>query len=455
MTDLAQNTPDWLPAWFNDEQIDTVLVVFPDVYGRLLGKRFTRSHFHRAVVEAGTHACNYLLTVDLEMNPLEGFRLASWEQGYGDFHLHPIRTSMKRTPWAPGSCVVLCDLEHEGGGPIVEAPRSVLVRQIERLTERGLAAFTASELEFYLFHDSYEEATARRYCDLTPSSQYLIDYHTLQPARDEPYLRRLRNEIDEAGITVEGSKGEWGRGQQELNLLYCEALEMADRHVLFKHAAKEIAAQQGASITFMAKPFADQAGSSFHLHASLWDAAGTRTRFATAKGEPSTEFRQFLGGLMKYAREFSYFFAPTINSYKRFQAASWAPTSLVWANDNRTTAFRVVGHGNSLRIENRAPGADANPYLAFAATIVAGLKGIDEKLDCGPPYQGNAYVDPALPRLPSSLDESAALLDASRLAREALGDEVVDFYVHTARQECQAYRSAVTDWERQRYFERI
>jgi glutamine synthetase len=445
----------WLPAWFSPEQIHTVLVAFPDVWGRLLGKRLTRSHFLQTVAHAGTHACNYLLTVDMEMNPLEGFKLASWEQGYGDFHLKPHLSTLRALPWDRGAALVLCDLEHEDGRPVAEAPRSILTRQVERLRQRGLSAYMGSELEFYLFDESYEAASAARYAALHPSSDYLIDYHLLQTGRDEPLLRRLRNEMHDAGITVEGSKGEWGRGQHELNLLFCEALEMADRHVVFKHAAREIAAQQSRSITFMAKLAADQAGSSFHLHSSLWDAEGTRSRFIDRGGEPSKEFRFFLGGLMKYARELSYFFAPTVNSYKRFQAASWAPTSLVWAHDNRTTAFRVVGHGNSLRVENRAPGADANPYLAFAATLVAGLRGIDDHIDCGEPFTGNAYLDRSLPRLPRSLDEAAELLDGSTLAREALGDQVVDFYVHTARLECQAYQAAVTDWERQRYFERI
>lgn len=451
----SQEVLAWLPAWFSPEQIDTVLVAFPDVLGRLMGKRLTRSHFLQHVAKGGTHACNYLLTVDMEMNPLEGFKLASWEQGYGDFHVVPHLSTLHLLPWAPGSALVLCDLEHEGGGAVAEAPRTILRKLVDQLRQRDLSAYMGSELEFYLFNDSYEQAHAKRYEGLQPSSDYLIDYHLLQTARDEDVLRRLRNEMHEAGIVVEGSKGEWGRGQQELNLLFAEALQMADRHVIFKHGAKEIAAQQGHSITFMAKLATDQAGSSFHLHSSLWNAEGDRPRFVDTKGEPTKEFRYFLGGLMKYARELSYFFAPTINSYKRFQVASWAPTSLVWAHDNRTTAFRVVGHGKALRVENRSPGADANPYLAFAATIIAGMQGIDEKLDCGEPYRGNAYVNAELPRLPSSLDEAADLLDGSELARRVLGNEVVEFYVHTARSECQAYRAAVTDWDLRRYFERI
>ncbi len=450
-----QEQTAWLPAWFNADEIDTVVVAFPDAYGRLLGKRFTRSHFERSVLKSGTHACNYLLTVDVEMNPLPGFRLASWDQGYGDFHLRPDLTTLRRTPWLPGSAIVLCDVEREHGGPVAEAPRQVLKHQLERLAQRGWTAFMGSELEFYLYHTSYEAAAAQRYQGLAPSSQYLIDYHLMQPSRDERLLRRLRNEMDEAGIPVEGSKGEWGKGQHELNLLYAEALEMSDRHALYKHGAKEIAAQEGCAMTFMAKWAADEAGSSCHVHTSLWSTGGQHSLFwdgATKQATPT--FRQFLGGLLKYGRELGYFFAPTVNSYKRYQSASWAPTTLAWAYDNRTTGFRVIGEGSSLRIENRSPGADVNPYLTFAATLAAGLRGIEEGLDCGEPFSGNAYIEPSLPRLPGSLEEAAELLNQSQLAKQALGPEVVEFYVHTARSEAQAYRAAVTDWERQRYFER-
>lgn len=452
MTESA--TPPWLPAWFSAEEIDTVLVVFPDIYGRLVGKRFTRAHFTRSVVQAGTHACNYLLTVDLDLNPLDGFAVASWDQGFGDFHLLPDLATLRRLPWCRGTALVLCDVAHEQGGMVAVAPRNVLKAQLEKLASRGWLSYMASELEFYLFHETYESAAAKRYNDLQPSSTYLIDYDALQPARDENVLRRIRNEMNDAGIIVEGSKGEWGQGQHELNLLYAEALEMADRHAVFKFGAKQIAAQEGRAITFMAKIATDQAGSSFHLHTSVWDAGGKANLFATGDGE-SKLFRNFLGGLLKYGRELSYFFAPTANAYKRYQAASWAPTALVWSHDNRTTGFRVVGHGSSLRIENRMPGADANPYLTYSATLAAGLRGIDEQLDCGEPYRGNAYIDPALPKLPHSLDEAAELLAASSLAQEAFGPAVVEHYVHAARLEAQAQRQAVTDWDRRRYFERI
>lgn len=446
----------WLPAWFNDEEFDTVLVAFPDVYGRLVGKRFTHKHFMHSVVKSGTHMCNYLLTVDIDMEPLEGFKLASWDQGYGDFHAVIDLRSLRRMPWSPGSALVLADLEHEDGRPVAEAPRQVLTAQVNQLVERKWSAMLGSELEFYLFNNSYEDADARHHRDLTPSSTYLIDYHLLQTARDEDVLRRIRNELADANVEVEGSKGEWGNGQYEVNLLYGSALPMADGHAVYKHAAKEIAAQHERAITFMAKWATEQAGSSFHLHASLWDGDGRQNLFWDQEQDaPTTLFRQFLGGLMKYGRELTYFFAPTVNSYKRYQASSWAPTRLVWAHDNRTTAYRVIGHGNGFRVENRSPGADANPYLAFAATLAAGLAGINEELDCGDAYRGNAYVDAELPRLPESLADAAELLESSQLARTALGDEVVDFYVHTARMEAQQHQAAVSDWERQRYFERI
>jgi len=447
----------FLPPWFTSEPIDTVLVAFPDVYGRLIGKRFTHSHFMRSVLKSGTHMCNYLLTVDIDMKPLEGFRLASWERGYGDFHAVLDLRTVRRMPWCEGSAIVLADLHHEdGSGDVAESPRAVLRHQLNRLAGRGLHAMMGSELEFYLFHNTYSEANQQKFQGLAPSSDYLIDYHLLQPARDEDVLRRLRNELGEAGIQVEGSKDEWGKGQHEVNLLYSAALEMADAHALYKHAAKEIAAQQDRAITFMAKWAADQAGSSFHLHTSLWSEKEKRNLFWNDEAQEASEmFRHFLGGLMKYARELTYFFAPTVNAYKRFQSASWAPTRMVWSLDNRTTALRVIGEGNGFRVENRSPGADANPYLAFAATLAAGLAGMDEKLDCGPAYSGNAYQDESLERLPLSLEQAAELLDQSEFARSALGDEVVDFYVHTARLEAQDFAANVTDWERKRYFERI
>jgi glutamine synthetase len=337
---------------------------------------------------------------------------------------------------------------------VAESPRSVLRRQLARLRKLKLTCFTASELEFFLFNQTFHDAFKAGYRDLTPSSDYRIDYHTMQPSRDEALFRAVRNGMTEARVPVESSKGEWGRGQHEVNFIYDQPLPMADMHVVFKQGMKEMAAQHGQCVTFMPKPWAAEVGSSCHIHVSLW--RGGKNLFWDAKARRGTAvFRQFLGGLMKYSPELCCFFAPTINSYKRYQAASWAPTKMAWSHDNRTVGFRVVGRGNSFRVENRMPGADANPYLAFAATIAAGLAGIEEKLDCGADYHGNAHVDSRLHSLPKSLREAAGLLDHSKLARKALGDPVVDFYVRHARLEQQAFDDAVTDWERLRYFERM
>ena len=388
------------------------------------------------------------------MEPMTGFRLANWEKGFGDFVMRPDLGTVRELPWLPATALVLCDFEREHGGAVAEAPRTVLSRQVERLARQRMICYTASELEFFLFNNSFHEAFALDYKRLTPSSDYRIDYHTMQPARDEDLFRAVRNQMLAARVPVESSKGEWGRGQHEINFIYDQPIAMGDMHVVFKQGVKEIAAQAGRSVTFMAKPSVTEPGSSCHIHTSLWQ--GSKNLFWDERRKVGSKlFRQFLGGLMKYSRELCYFFAPTINSYKRYQSASWAPTKLAWSHDNRTVGFRVVGDGKSFRIENRMPGADANPYLAFAATLVAGLAGVEEKLDCGESYSGNAYIDPRLASLPKSLREAAELLDHSKLARRALGDEVVDFYVHTAHLEVDAFDNVVTDWERSRYFERI
>jgi glutamine synthetase len=441
--------------------IDTVIVACPDLFGRLVGKRFTSKFFLDHVAKHGTHACSYLLTVDIEMDPQDGFKLANWEKGFGDFAMRPDFSTVRLLPWQSGEALVLCDFLHHDGRLVDEAPRSVLRRQVEALARKQLTCYTASELEFFLFHESYHDAFASEYRNLTPSSDYRIDYHTMQPSRDEFTLRVVRNWMSEAGVPVESSKGEWGRGQHEVNFVYDEPLPMADRHVVFKEGIKEIAAQHCKSITFMAKPWAHEVGSSCHLHLSLWRGGNNCFRTATQRGTRakartgSELFGQFLGGLMKYSPELCCFYAPTINSYKRYQAASWAPTRMAWSHDNRTVGFRVVGHGESFRIENRLPGADANPYLAFAAMLAAGMAGVEEQLDCGKEYHGNAYLDPQLRALPNSLGEAAHLLEQSKLARRVFGDQVVDFYAHTARLEVQSFKNAVTDWERIRYFERI
>src|SRR5438477_4370131 len=402
--------------------IDTVIVAFPDPFGRLVGKRFRAEVFLDSVAKHGTHGCNYLLTVNMEMDPLDGFKVASWEAGFGDFLLQPDLDTLRVLPWQPGAVLVFCDHVKHDGSFVAEAPRSVLRRQLDLLKKQALTCYCASELEFYLFNQTYHSAFASGYHDLQPSSDYRIDYHLMQPTRDEPLMRAVRNGMTAARVPVESSKGEWSRGQHEINFIYTEPLAMADMHLLFKHGLKEIAEQHGKAVSFMAKYAPTEAGNSCHIHISLWK--GGRNLFwegGKAHGKRAAHhagsqlFRHFLGGLLKYSPELCLFFAPTINSYKRYQPGSWAPTRMVWAVDNRTVGFRVVGERNSFRIENRMPGADANPYLAFAAMLAAGMAGVEEKLDCGPDYHGNAYVDPRLRALPRSLRDAASLLDRSKL----------------------------------------
>jgi glutamine synthetase len=447
-------TLDDLTAKIKSGEIDTVLVAAPDVFGRLVGKRFTGQFFLATVATKGTHACNYLLTVNIEMDPMDGFKLANWDQGFGDFEMRPDLDTIRVLPWQTATALVLCDFHHHHAGLVEEAPRSVLIRQLAQLAKRGYRCCIASELEFFLFNQNYHSAFQAGYKNLAPSSDYRIDYHLLQPTRDEALMRAVRNGMNAARVPVENSKGEWGLGQHEINFVYNEPVTVGDMHVVFKHGLKEIAEQHGKSVTFMAKYSASDAGNSCHIHISLWRAE-TNLFWDPAKKAGSALFRQFLGGLMKYSPELCYFYAPTINAYKRYQAASWAPTKMAWSTDNRTVGFRVVGDGGSFRIENRMPGADANPYLAFAAMLAAGLAGVDEGLDCGESYTGNAYIDPKLSSLPRTLRDAADLLERSVLARQALGDAVVDFYAHTARLEIQSFNDAVTDWERARYFERI
>ncbi len=442
--------------------IDTVIVAVPDPFGRLVGKRFRADFFLKSVVGHGTHACNYLLTVNLDMDPLDGFKVANWDSGFGDFEMRPDMKTLRLLPWQTGAVLVLCDFLHHDGRLVAEAPRSVLRAQLDRLEAQGLTCYCASELEFYLFNQTYHSAFQAGYRDLQPSSDYRIDYHLMQPTREEALMRAIRNGMTEARVPVESSKGEWSRGQHEINFTYDQPLPMGDMHVVFKQGVKEIAEQQGRAVTFMAKYAANEAGNSCHIHMSLWK--GGRNLFwqaPTGKGQVaagaggSKLFRQFLGGLMKYSPELCLFYAPTVNSYKRYQTGSWAPTRMAWSTDNRTCGFRIVGQGASFRLENRMPGADANPYLAFAAMIAAGLAGVKEGLDCGDAYQGNAYIDPKLARLPSSLRDAADLLSSSQLAKTAFGEGVVEFYVHHARLEQQAFSDAVTDWEKRRYFEQI
>jgi len=434
--------------------IDTVIVALADPFGRLVGKRFRADIFLDSVAKHGTHGCNYLLTVNLDMDPLDGFKVANWAAGFGDFALQPDLDTLRIIPWQPGAALVICDHVKHDGSLVEESPRSVLRRQIGLLAKQGLTCYCASELEFYLFNQTYHSAFTSGYRDLQPSSDYRIDYHLMQPTRDEPLMRAIRNGMTAARVPIESSKGEWSRGQHEINFVYDKPLPMADMHALFKQGVKEIADQHGKAISFMAKSAPGEAGNSCHIHMSVW--RGRQSLFPAARGNSGSKFfRQFLGGLIKYSPELCLFFAPTINSYKRYQPGSWAPTRMAWAVDNRTVGYRVVGHGPSFRIENRMPGADANPYLAFAAMLAAGMAGVKEKLDCGGEYLGNTYIDPNLERLPSNLRDAAELFANSRIARTAFGEAVVEFYVHHARLENEAFNNAVTDWEKARYFERI
>ena len=444
---------DQLVAAISTGDIHTVLLVFPDMQGRWMGKRATGRHFVDAVREHGTHACAYLLTVDMEMDPVPGYDLTSWSRGYQDFCMTPDEATIRRLAWLPGSALIICDLFDEESRPIEVAPRHVLKNQIARAAAKGFSLKMASELEFYLFRETYESAQKKSYHGLEPVGSYIEDYHMLQGTKEEFVNADIRNLMEQSGIPVETSKGEWGPGQHEINLSYAGALEMADRHTVYKHGAKEIAISKGASLTFMAKFDSKLAGSSCHIHASLWDKAGKKPLFWEG-GKPTAHFRHFLGGQMSLARELAFFYAPTVNSYKRYQSATFAPTRIAWAHDNRTCGFRTVGEGPSCRIENRVPGADVNVYLAFAATIAAGLYGIEHKIEPPPELKGNAYESKAA-AVPKTLYEAIALLENSKIAKELFGETVFKHYLHSAKAEQAAFDRAVTCWERERNFERI
>jgi glutamine synthetase len=432
----------------------TVILAMPDMQGRWLGKRFTGRHFAKSVAAHGTHACAYLLTVDMEMDPVPGFALTSWDKGYQDFALVPDFSTWRGLAWLPGTALVVADvLDAAHKKTISVAPRQILKDQVARAAAKGWSLKMATELEFYLLRETYESAQKKNWHALEHYGSYIEDYHILQGTREEPVVGEIRNLMEASGVPIENSKGEWGPGQHEINLEYSDPVQMADLHTVYKHGAKEIAMQKGAALTFMAKYSDKLAGSSCHIHASLWDKAGKRSAFS-AGGNPTKEFRWFLGGAMSLAREFSLFFAPTINSYKRYQAATFAPTRIAWARDNRTCGFRVVGEGDSLRIENRIPGADANPYMALAATIAAGLHGIEHKIDPPAELAGDAYKAKVSP-VPKTLQEAIGLFEKSAAARAAFGDEVFTHYLHAAKAEQAAADRAVTDWERGRYFERI
>ncbi|MCH2173280.1 glutamine synthetase family protein [Myxococcota bacterium] len=457
--------PDELERLVSGGEVETVITAFPDLYGRLVGKRINARFFLDEIASHGMHVCDYLLACDMEMDPTPGYAFTSWEAGYGDLRAVPDLSSLRWADWLDRTAIVLCDaLEEEQDRLIDVAPRSILRRVLDRAAEHGLYAKMGSELEFFLFDDTYREARAQGYRDLRTSQTYVEDYHILSSSYSEPILGEIRRRVDASAIPVEFSKGEWGPGQHEINLRYASALEMADRHVIYKLAAKEIAAAAGSSLTFMAKWHEDHSGNSLHVHVSLWNAdddscfAGGDDEAETLEGtsiESSPTFRHFLGGLLAHARELALFFAPTVNSYKRYRPGTFAPTGIAWSYDNRTAGFRVVGKGPSLRVECRIPGADANPYLVYAALVAAGLDGIEKGLDPGPAFQGDVYAAEGLPRVPASMTEAVGLLDASAFAREVFGDFVVDHLLHFARSEIAAVDRKVSDTERDRYFERV
>ncbi|MFV0496156.1 glutamine synthetase family protein [Mycobacterium sp.] len=448
-------------------EVDTVIVAFTDMQGRLVGKRVAGRFFIDEVAAHGAECCSYLLAVDVDMNTVPGYAMSSWETGYGDMVMTPDLSTLRLIPWLSGTALVIADLSWADGRTVAEAPRAILRRQLEGLSERGLVADVATELEFIVFDQSYRQAWADGYRGLTPASDYNVDYAIMASTRMEPLLRDIRLGMQGAGLTVEAIKGECNTGQQELGFRYDEALVTCDNHAVYKNGAKEIADQHGQSLTFMAK-YDEREGNSCHIHLSLRSSAGSGGSDAsdgpggpavfaddTAPHGMSVTFRRFVAGLLATLGELTLFFAPNINSYKRFADGSFAPTALAWGVDNRTCALRVVGHGPSIRVECRVPGGDVNQYLAVAALIAGGLHGIEQNLELGDPYDGNAYDAEDVERLPATLAEAAARFEASQLARQAFGDAVVDHYLNNAKVELAAFNAAVTDWERTRGFERF
>ncbi len=440
--------------------VETVLVAFSDLYGRLMGKRVTAEFFLDQVAQSGMHACDYLLTVDMEMEPVPGYKFANWALGYGDFHCVPDLSTLRMATWLEKSALVLCDVDQiKAHDPVSVAPRSILNRQVAAAAEMGYTAFGASELEYYIFDETYHSAHEKRYVGLKHFGDYIEDYHILQGTREEVLNAAARKHLSHSGVPVESTKGEWGPGQHELNIGYADVLTMADRHTLYKQCFKDLAGQLGLSVSFMAKVDERYAGSGSHLHLSLWDSNGETSLFAgdipvgSVKG--SDRFRWFLGGWIAHARELMVFYAPTINSYKRYQSSSWAPTALAWSSDNRTAGFRVVGSGKSLRIESRMPGADVNPYLAYAASLASGLDGIRNKIEPPDMFQGDVYASKKVPQVPHTLREAIAELEQSAFARQAFGDDVIEHYLHFFKTEQAAFDRVVTNWERARYFEQI
>ncbi len=452
-------TVDQLREKISSGEIDTVMAVFPDHYGRLMGKRLSAPFFLDSVIQDGMHACDYLLTVDMEMDVVQGYNFSNWAKGYGDFHCVPDFNTLRRIAWLDKTALVVCDLEQEEGhNPVSIAPRSILKKQIERLADAGYVAMGATELEYYIFKETYDSAQKKNFHNLETFGSYIEDYHMFQGTKEEILNAAVRSHMENSGIPVETSKGEWGPGQHELNLRYSDVLTMSDRHAIYKQGVKEIAYAAGLAVTFMAKWRSDLAGSSMHLHLSLWDRDGKINVFAGNQTidriQCSDTFRWFLGGWIKHVRSITPFYAPYPNSYKRFLSQSWAPTAVAWSCDNRTAGFRIVGSGKSLRIEARFPGADANPYLAFAATIAAGLDGIENRIEPPPVFSGDVYSAANLTKVPANLTVATNEMEKNEMLKKSLGPEVIEHYAHFFRVEQQKFDTAVTDWERSRYFER-
>lgn len=447
-------TIDQLNELIDDGTVDTVIVAFTDMQGRLVGKRASARLFKEEISSHGAECCNYLLAVDVEMNTVEGYRISSWEKGYGDMAMIPDLSTLRLVPWLPGTALVMADLTWLDERPVDPAPREILKKQIARLTEKGLVAYVGTELEFIVFDNSYRDAWSKGYAGLTPASDYNIDYALLASTRMEPLLRDIRVSMEGAGLYCEGVKGECNLGQQEIAFRYEDALTTCDNHSIYKNGAKEIADKHGKALTFMAK-FNEKEGNSCHIHISFrgTDGSAVFADDSDALGM-SKMFRHFLAGQLKTMRELTLFFAPNINSYKRYVDGSFAPTAVAWGLDNRTCSLRVVGHGLGMRVENRVPGGDVNQYLATAALIAGGLYGIEHELELEPMFEGNAYGSDA-PRVPTTLREAAELFGQSEIAQEAFGVDVVEHYLNNARIEVQAFDSAITDWERVRGFERF
>jgi glutamine synthetase len=433
--------------------VDTVVVAMTDMQGRLQGKRCDAHFFLDEVCSHGTEACSYLLAVDVEMNTVSGYAVSSWATGYGDLVLRPDMATLRPIPWQDRTVLCHADVLTTDGLPVEPSPRRVLQRQVERLAERGWAGLAGTELEFMVFEERYEQAWQQEYRNLTPVNRYNVDYSILGTSRVEGLLGRIRREMSRAGMTVESVKGECNLGQHEITFRYDELIEKADEHTLYKTGAKEIAAQEEKALTFMAK-FDSREGNSCHIHLSLRDASGTSVLAGDCAHGMSEVGLSFLGGLLATLPELTLLLAPNVNSYKRFTEGTFAPTAVAFGRDNRTCAFRLVGSGPSLRIECRVPGGDVNPYLALAALVLGGLHGIDNCLDPGPGFEGDAY-HADLARIPETLAEASFLFGASELARSGLGDEVVEHYLNMAAVELRSFNRAVTDWERVRCFERL